>query len=404
LNRQFANTPSGNPQLVFLLVFLPSWRIWDSMREFLNNYYMDDMIQRAFTFWILVLSVFYGNQVAYLPEDINQIKNWIISIYLVIHFSFLGIELIYSIFIVWLRKLVFFQWILRMPSLAMWIVAIQLNGWRVIGPIFGAIWWEYICPIIIDSKWADKFTPIEYRKAIDTHHFQSRLSSFFIIILGEGVLQLIKNGPLGSHLHDSVGYMAWVLLIYYEFSFLYFNRDGSRLFIPAASSRRNARTVFWVFCHIPLFGSVLIFAAGVMFILRNQPDAPINSAEGGSEDNPLTGAELMRYIHRAIWTCAISLGTAMLSITAISLCDQSLDEPGTLKITNRYVRLSMRGVFIALVVLLPLAHIAAQLYLGIVAMMLLVVGIWEWNSSLERGGSLVEPKGISMMMSRELKS
>ena len=31
---------SANAALYIFIVFLPSWRIWNSMREFLNNYYM----------------------------------------------------------------------------------------------------------------------------------------------------------------------------------------------------------------------------------------------------------------------------------------------------------------------------------------------------------------------------
>ncbi|EXJ72378.1 uncharacterized protein A1O5_04882 [Cladophialophora psammophila CBS 110553] len=99
----------GIATLVVILVFLPSWRIWDAMREFLNNYYMDDMVQRAFTLWALLLSVFYGNQLAYLTEDIDEVKQWVISTYLIIFGAFALIELVYSIFIKWLRKPVLFQ-------------------------------------------------------------------------------------------------------------------------------------------------------------------------------------------------------------------------------------------------------------------------------------------------------
>ena len=32
----------GHAVGLFVLLFLPSWRIWNFLREFLNNYYMDD--------------------------------------------------------------------------------------------------------------------------------------------------------------------------------------------------------------------------------------------------------------------------------------------------------------------------------------------------------------------------
>ena len=390
-------------QLVFILVFLPSWRIWDAMREFLNNYYMDDMAQRMFTLWILFLSVFYGNQLAYLTEDIESVKRWCISSYLLILGGFITIELVYSIFIVWLRKLVLFQWIMRMPSVALWVVATQVDGVHAAGPIFAAIFWEYLCPLLLDSKIADKFTPIEYKKALDIHHFQSRMASFFIIILGEGVLQLVKDGPLGLGLRASTATMIWILLIYFELSFLYFNRGGSQKYIPAAT-HRGRKTLLWVFWHVPLFASILVFASGAMFIIRHQPDAPYNSPEGENEGH-IAPKDLQDYISNAIWTCASSLSVIMLDLTILALLDTPLDEPGTLKIDNRYIRLSMRAVFMVVVLCVPMApHLKAQVFLAIAGVMLLVVGLWEWNVSLDKGGALIEPKGITMMLSRELKS
>ena len=59
----------GEAFAVFLLAFLPAFRIWNVLREFMNDYYMDDIIQRIFIFWVLLLSVFFGNNVAYLNED-----------------------------------------------------------------------------------------------------------------------------------------------------------------------------------------------------------------------------------------------------------------------------------------------------------------------------------------------
>ncbi|OAP61237.1 hypothetical protein AYL99_03438 [Fonsecaea erecta] len=396
----------GLAALVFILVFLPSWRIWDAMREFLNNYYMDDMVQRAFTLWVLVLSVFYGNQLAYLTENIDEVKQWVISTYLVIFGAFGLIELAYSVFIKWLRKLVILQTILRLRSIALWVVAIEVSGARAIGPVCGAIFWEYLCPVIIESQLTETLTPIEVRKALDVHHFQSRMSNFFIIILGEGVLQLIKDGPLGLGLRGSTGDMVWILLIYYEFSFLYFNRDGSMTFVPAAT-HKGKKTLTWVFWHIPLFSSILTFASSVMFIIRHQPDAPYTSspAAGASSEGQIAPDDLPRYMYRAVWTCATSLGIIMLSMTALALLDKSLDEPATLKINNRYIRLSGRAVFIVVIVCVPATpNIGAGLFLGIAACMLLGVTVWEWNVGLDRGGALIEPLGLTHMMSRELKT
>lgn len=400
LNFNAKTSQPGLATLVFLLVFLPSWRIWNAMRSFLNNYYMDDMLQRIFTFWILVLSVFYGNQLAYLAEDINVVKVWCISVYLFIHSSFLLVEEVYSIFIPWLRKLVLMQLLVRLPGVGFWILGIYLDGAKAIGPILAAILWEYICPIFLDSPLAERFTPSEYKKALDVNHFTTRMANFFVIVLGEGVLQLVNNGPLGRGINGLTATMTWVLGIYFNFSFLYFVRDGSKTYIPAVR-RKGWRALAFVSCHIPLFSSLLTFVASVMFIIRHQNEQNYTQQENEAE---LTPGQIRDYTENAVWTCASSLAIIMFSFLCLALLDQPLDKPGTLRIDNRYIRLAGRPAYIILIMLLPLKpHLDPQIFLGVAAAGLVALTVWEWNSCLEKGGGFIEPRGITLMMSTELK-
>jgi low temperature requirement protein LtrA len=386
-------------QLVFILVFLPSWRIWNSMREFLNNYYMDDMVQQTFKLWILVLSVFYGNQLAYLAEDIDQVKTWVISTYLIILGSFLLIELVYSIFIKWLRRLTFIQSVLRLPGIGLWITAIYLHDVYAVGPVVAAVAWEYVCAMISSSRLVDKFTPSEYKKALDVDHFQSRMANFFIITLGEGVLQLIKDGPLGRGLNGTTGFMVWILLVYYELSLLYFNRDGSKRFVPAIK-QEGKKTLIWVSFHIPLFASILTFASGVMFIVRHGIKEQLDVLE----EQQIPDSEIPHYMYNAVWTSAVSLAIIIFSMTGLALLDKSLDEPGSLRINNRYIRLGGRLVYIIVILSVPATtNIDARLFLGIAALMLVVVTSWEWVVCMDRGSAFIEPEGLSLLINKELK-
>lgn len=390
----------GTATLVFVLVFLPSWRIWNAMREFLNNYYMDDLAQKLFTFWILVLSVFYGNQLAYLAEDIETMKVWCICTYLLILGSFMIIEEVYSIWIPWLRKLVLVQTLIRIPGVALWVAGIYFNGRKAVGPILAAIIWEYFCPMVLDSPLADRLLPGQYKKALDVNHFSSRIASFFIIVLGEGVLQLVKDGPLGKGLNGATGTMVWVLLIYFNFSFLYFFRDGSRTYLPAVR-HKGWKFMIFVACHIPLFASLLTFVASVMFILRHQN---LQNYSQQKTESKLTPEVVTNYIHNAVWTCASSISVVIMSMLALAFLDLPLDNPGTLRIDNRYIRMGGRVVYVTLIMCLPIkTNINPAVFLGIAGAGLVILTTWEWNSSLEKGGGFVEPKGITLMMSHELK-
>ena len=198
-----------------------------------------------FVFWVLLLSVFYGNNLAYLTADTQRVKIISISLYLFIRTSLILNEAFYSIFIPWLRKLVFLTFLLYLPSTGLWVLGIYMKDGRAVGPTFAAIVLDYIVPVILDSSLARKLTSSTYGKALDPHHFTSRMASFFVIILGEGVLQLIKDGPLGVGVTRAAGLSVWSLCIYFVLAYLYFNKESSQAFVPAVV-QKGWRTVIWI--------------------------------------------------------------------------------------------------------------------------------------------------------------
>lgn len=261
----FQDGSAGHAVGLFILLFLPAWRIWNFLREFLNNYYMDDgkmtesvaslhvfliwlihptAFQRIFIFWILILSLFFGNNIAYFAEEPERIKRILIVLYLLIRVSFLLIELIYSIWIPWLRRLIVINFIAVSPLTGLWLASYYTTGLNSAGAAIAAIGWEYLVPMIMDSPFANRFIPSDYRKEMDPDHFKTRMASFFIITVGEGVLVLIKDGPLGIDIHRASTLAIWPLLIYFLLSYLYFNRDQSLKYIPAVRER-GWRTLMW---------------------------------------------------------------------------------------------------------------------------------------------------------------
>lgn len=236
---------SGEATLIFILAFVASWRIWNMLREFLQNYYQDDLIQRVFIFWILTLSMFYGNNLAYLTEETDTVKQILITTYLLIRGSFFLVEVLYSMFIPWLRRTILLQFLLLMPTLGLWLGGIYTDGVAAVGPIVAALVWEYVVPVIVDAPWSARLIPGDYRRAVDPNHFTTRFASFFIIIVGEGVLQLIARGPLGIGVTATAGVSVWGLTLYFILAFLYFNRDMSKTVVPAVR-RRGWRIIIWV--------------------------------------------------------------------------------------------------------------------------------------------------------------
>lgn len=246
-----ASEDGGTPAAavgLFILVFTMSWRIWKFLREFLNDYHMDDFTQRCFVFWILALSVFYGNNIAYIPGGTPHIKTNIIVLYLFIRASFVIMEGIYSIFIPWMRRLQLVNFLISLPSIALWIATIYIPDAGAVGTAVVAILWEYIVPMaVFYTPFSKRLIPTEYRKAADPQHFSKRIAAFFIITVGEGVLVLVKDGPLGHSINNATGLGVLALLIYFVLSFLYFNKDGSKTCIPAVTERGyGGRLIAWI--------------------------------------------------------------------------------------------------------------------------------------------------------------
>lgn len=104
---------------------------------------------------------------------------------------------------------------------------------------------DYTVPIVLELSIIRKTFFAGYGKALDPNHFTSRMESFFIITVGEGVLQLVKDGPLGLGVTQAASYSFWGLLIYFLLTVLYFNRDSSRQFVPAVVTK-GWRTWLWI--------------------------------------------------------------------------------------------------------------------------------------------------------------
>jgi low temperature requirement protein LtrA len=198
-----------------------------------------------FIFWILILSVFFGNNIAYFAEEPERIKRILIVIYLLIRGSFLLMELVYSIWIPWLRRLIMVTFVAASPLTGLWLASYYTTGVNSAGAAIAAIVWEYIIPLIMDSPLANRFIPSEYRKELDPDHLMTRMASFFLITVGEGVLVLIKDGPLGIGIHRTSTLAVWPLLMYFLLAYLYFNRGQSVRYVPAVR-HKGWRTLLWI--------------------------------------------------------------------------------------------------------------------------------------------------------------
>jgi low temperature requirement protein LtrA len=226
----------GPALLEFVLLFIPIWRIWDHLRAFCINFYVDDIIQRTFIVWILVLSVLYGINApyAYLPEDegTDSLKI-LIGIYLVNRGSFLIANSIQAIYIPFLRRQFVFRFSATLVSGALWIAAIYVDYPGKIGLLVAANFVEHPVDIFLASPIADAYLTPGWKRATHIDHYVDRHEGFFIIILGEGVFRLIEGSPSGWGLNRQTSTVITALFMYYLLHFFYFNGDHTKQFVHA---------------------------------------------------------------------------------------------------------------------------------------------------------------------------
>ena len=235
---------AGDAFLEFIVLFVIAWRIWKDLQEFMGKYHTNDLVERLVVVWILVLATMYGNNAPYL-FDKGERSNVAIVIFLIVQASFIVVESAYSVFLPSLRRQVAFRVFFEGLTLALWIPALFSPYYLKAGLAYAAIFSEYLVAAFMDTPLAERLIKKKRPENLDLDHWVERIQDFYIIILGEGVMSLIKGSPLGHGITDQAGTGVLALLAYYVLSGFYFNGDQSRRYVHAVR-RTWWRKTLWL--------------------------------------------------------------------------------------------------------------------------------------------------------------
>lgn len=228
------NANVSNAIAEFIVLFLPALRMWVALQMFLNSYFMDDILQRLLIIWVLILGLVWGNNAPYFLDSSDR-ANFVIITYILAVDSLLLAELIYSIWIPWLRRQFLVTAVLLVPSTALWITLAIVDSEQVkIKLLIAAIVWDYASSTIFQSPIGSRLLGKGPQKAQDARHTIGRHENFFIIVLGEGVFLLVRGSPLERGLSEQLGRGVLAFIIYFNLNWLYFNGDHARKFTHAA--------------------------------------------------------------------------------------------------------------------------------------------------------------------------
>ena len=210
----------------------------------MSKYHTNDLVERLFVLWIIILAMLYGNNAPYLLS-LRDSSNVAIIIVLVVLGSFIVIQTAYSVYIPSLRREIALRVALTAFPLPLWISAIFVANPRKAALVVAAIAVEYFTAASMVTPPAERLLKQDHSENLDADHWVERIQDFFIIILGEGVMSLIKGSPLGRGISDQAWTGVLTLVAYYVLSGFYFNGDQSRRYVHAVR-RTWWRKLLWL--------------------------------------------------------------------------------------------------------------------------------------------------------------
>ena len=220
--------------------------MWLNLSNFMTKYHTNDMTERLFIIWQLALAMMYGNNAPYLiDETASHQTDLAVIVYLISRFSYTVLEAAYSIYLPFHRRGVLLRFLAALPTVGLWIGALYTKYPRNEGLLIAAVILEFLIYYLLETPLFEKWLKEERARPFDFDHWVERTQDFFIIILGEGVLNLIKGSPLGKGLDAQAGTGVVALAMYYMLSGLYFNGDQSRRYVHAVK-RTFWRKSLWV--------------------------------------------------------------------------------------------------------------------------------------------------------------
>ncbi|KAJ5887699.1 hypothetical protein N7495_007740 [Penicillium taxi] len=358
---------SGAKLVKYILILAPSWHVWSDLRELMNSFYNDDLLQRILILWVMATMVVYGNNAPLVDEDIGAMRS-AVGAYMVARLSCASAHLLYS-----------YSSYQHRPQQRLWF-GVSIITLSIYIPLYfesvsirGKIAAAAVAVLIEDASWVFCYSPIakklmrvKYSTAVDIPHEVDRFAAFYIIALGEFLYLIIVGSHAAVGLNERLLRAIWTLIIAFCLNWLYVHADGS--LNTTHPLRHSIYTAFaFSILHVPLIGSLL--AGGHV--------AAISVQEEDFEEPQK-------------WLLCGGLGTGMICLWFFALLHGSQDAPGTLCL-GKTIRLLMRPTTGIITILLPLAHhLGATSILSIIMALFSLCVLWESVTSLKSGAHLWE--------------
>lgn len=356
-----ARNPDWIHMLKFVVIFLHAYQIWQDLREIFDNYYTDDVLQRALVLVVMGGMALFANNASRIGDGgkyaETAYKSAVIA-YQVVHLILIINWLFYSLFIPEHLVRMRLMGLANIASFSVRIALLFVDGWpsrvalAVVALLIELVFWAYIySPMFISHD------AVEFSTAVNIEHESDRMTAFYIIVLGEFFNGVIVKSNKALGFHEASGRILLVLIIAFCLNWLYAHNDGSIKNTHAI--RRSA------------------FSAVVFFIIHE----PLSAALVLSGD---IAAEFVKFEvlehHNLQWIFCSGLAVGVFSLWVLAQCTLAREE----LVWPKQTRLLMRVVDFFVFLALPLTSFNTTNTLLTCAILLLVTVVWENYGSLSK--------------------
>ncbi|KAG7819939.1 hypothetical protein KL909_004688 [Ogataea angusta] len=253
--------PTGLSLLKYFLFFAPIWQVWSDIKDFMNYYFNEDLLQKIYILWILALLLVYTNGTNYMLES-NAANATVVVPYILCRLSLAISLLVYAIYVPQHRHQNILYGSLIIITCCLWIPVIFVPVRAKVGLSFMTLFLELASWCFSYHPYTKKLLKLKYSTAINIEHEVERFGAFYVIAIGEFLYNIVATTAernFGLGVTEKIGRAIILLLIAYCLLWLYFNGDGSKRAVHAC--RRSGNTAFvWFLLHMPLISSLILCA------------------------------------------------------------------------------------------------------------------------------------------------
>ncbi|CUM57539.1 unnamed protein product [Debaryomyces tyrocola] len=362
---------SGGALLMYILLFVPAWVVWADIKDFTNYYYNEDLSQKVYIIWILILLTLFVNSSG---DVLNGIKGAAFTIvpYILCRVSLAISLLIYSLYIPEHRMQMRIYSVCIFVTSCIWTPVIFILTRAKIGVTIAVLFLEQLSFTVVYHPQTKRLLKLTTSTALNIEHEVERFATFVTIAIGEFLYKVVATNPLGTGFSSKFARGTFLLLIAYILFWIYNNGSNSK---KATHALRNSgwTAITWIYCHLPLVAS-LVLGADAGGDLTALDITSLSKHQEGLAFERRSEEEPNMYALSFFFTGSICV--SLLCMCIIGLADKNEDPPN-LHIVSRFWRVIWRAPIGIIIVFLSFAELDSTLLMGIVTILLAVLLVYE---------------------------